>query len=129
MSSKLSKLMMLGVALVLVGSASGAGAALAAPGGKGATSSPSATLTVSPNPAPAYSSFHGQGCGYVVGKAVNIVVKQPTVWIVYPVGPDASGCIDFYGTTGAPGAYTVEASQSLGGKRPTLMASATLLVQ
>ncbi len=125
--------------VVILGAALGAGTALAAKGGVkgkpdgnggggGNGDTYTATLTVSPNPASAWTWFQAEGCGYVTGKVVNILVKNGAT-AFFGVGVDANGCISFTHSTGAPGTYTVEAHQNLKGKKQTLMASTTFAVQ
>ena len=101
-------------------------AALAARGGSGAGTA--ATLTLSPSSVASGDVFEGSGCGYVVGKQVNVVVTSPTSQTFFPVGVDGGGCIMFRTGTGAAGQYTVQTHQNLKGRRQTLMASASLTV-
>ena len=97
-------------------------------GGPNATSSGVPTLTLSPNPVAYNEIFTGTGCGYVVGKQVNVVVTSPTSQTFFPVGVDGSGCIMFRSGTGSAGQYTVQTYQKLKGRKQTLMASASLTV-
>jgi hypothetical protein len=94
-------------------------------GGAGGTGS-SATLTLSPNPVSSWSPFWGSGCGYTVGQQVNIVVNSPYWNAGFPVGVDASGCIQFQFWVDGPGTYGVKAMQ--GTKKQTVLASASLEV-
>ena len=134
----MSRIFAIVAVVVILGAALGAGTALAAKGGvkgkpggnggNGGNGETYATLTVSPNPAPAWTWFQAEGCGYVTGKVVNILVKSGAT-AFFGVGVDANGCISFMHSTGAPGTYTVEAHQNLKGKKQTLMASITFAVQ
>ncbi len=88
------------------------------------------TLVLSPNPAPAWGTlFVGTGCGYAAGAAVNIVVYAPATTYFFPVGVDATGCMQFGWWTEGGGIYTITASQNLRGRKQTLMAAAYLTVQ
>ena len=103
--------------------------ALAGKGGNGAGTTSAATLTLSPNPVASWSPFWGTGCGYTVGKQVNIVVTSPYWTAGLPVGVDGSGCVRFQFWVDGPGTYGVKAMQqsSRGGKQ-TVLASASLAV-
>jgi hypothetical protein len=103
--------------------------ALAGKGGNGGSgSASSATLTLSPNPVASWSPFWGSGCGYTVGKQVNIVVNAPSWNAGFPVGVDGSGCIQFQFWVDGPGTYGVKAMQSSKGNKQTVLASASLTV-
>lgn len=115
-------------AVVLVLALSLVPTALAGKGVGNQSGGTSATLTLSPNPVPAWSPFWGSGCGYTVGKQVNVVVNSPYWNAGFPVGVDAGGCIYFQFWVDGPGTYTVKAMQSLRGNRQTLLASASLAV-
>ena len=93
-------------------------------------SSGSATLTVTPNPVGAYgTSYSVRGSGYKVGVFVAIQLYEPGCCRFFSIMPDASGNIGFTTTTAGPGTYKVEARQQLGGRKTTLMATATFVVQ
>ncbi len=135
----MSRIFAIVAVVVILGAALGAGTALAAKGGvkgkpdgnggNGGNGGTYATLTVSPDPAPANWYFHAEGCGYVTGKMVNILVKDNGSTAFFGVGVDGNGCISFDSFTGSPGSYTLEAYQNLKGKKQTLMASTTFAVQ
>src|SRR5262245_49192065 len=55
---------------------------------------PHATLTISPKPVPAYGPYSGNGCGYVVGKPVDVAITGPMKSSL-SVTVSASGCISF----------------------------------
>ncbi|MBI1885298.1 MAG: hypothetical protein HYS09_03120 [Chloroflexi bacterium] len=124
------RILILAAIVALLGAMLVTGPALAGKPSATTTDTGTATLTASPNPAPAYGSFHGEGCSYVVGKTLNVVVHGGggTLWI----GVDSSGCMSFDWPTAAPGSYLIEAFQHLrdhGKNQWVLMASTTLLVQ
>lgn len=96
--------------------------------GKGPAPSTSATLVLSPTSVASGEVFMGSGCGYVIGKQVNVVVTSPTSQLFFGVGVDSGGCIMFRTGTGAAGQYTVQTYQKLKGRKQTLMASAPLTV-
>lgn len=100
----------------------------AAIAGKPRTGSTAATLTLSPSTVASGEVFTASGCGYVVGKQVNVVVTSPTSQTFFPVGVDGGGCIMFRTGTGAAGQYTVKTYQRLNRRKQTLMASAALTV-
>jgi hypothetical protein len=81
------------------------------------------------SPAPAYSYFHGQGCGYVLGTLVNMVLQSGTSDAFFPVGVDGAGCISFDYYSGGPGSYVLNAYQGLKGRQQTLMASTTFTIE
>jgi hypothetical protein len=116
----------LGFALVSRHAPAGAGGVLAARGGH--PTSTSATLTLSPNPVAAWSSFRGTGCGYTVGKQVNVNVDSPYWKAGFPVGASDSGCIAFTFWVDGAGSYVVKTSQALSGRKQTQMARITLTV-
>jgi len=97
-------------------------------GGHGGTGGSSATLTLSPNPVSSWSAFSGYGCGYTVGKQVNIVVNSPYWNAGFPVGVDADGCMKFQFWVDGPGTYGVKAMQNLSGNKQTVLATASLTV-
>lgn len=136
----LPRILVIVAVVVILGAAAGGGSALAAkggikgkPGGNGnggnGDNGATATLAVSPNPVPAYGFFHAQGCGYVVGKVVNVYLLDGKTTRFGAVAVDANGCISFDWDTGAPATYKLEASQNLKGKTQTLMASTTFEVR
>jgi hypothetical protein len=88
----------------------------------------SATLTLSPNSVPSWSTFSAYGCGYTVGKPVNIAVNSVYWRAGFPVGVDADGCISFDWAVDGPGTYEVKAMQNLSGNKQTVLATATLTV-
>ena len=100
----------------------------AAIAGKPRTASTAATLTLSLSTVASGEVFTASGCGYVVGKQVNVVVTSPTSQTFFPVGVDGGGCIMFRTGTGAAGQYTVKTYQRLNRRKQTLMASAALTV-
>jgi hypothetical protein len=114
------------VGFALVSRAAPAGATGVLAGRGGHANATSATLTLSPNPVAAWSSFRGSGCGYTVGKQVNISVSGPDWKAGVPVGVDASGCMSFTFWVDGPGSYTVKAMQNLSGRKQTTLASAIL---
>jgi hypothetical protein len=97
-------------------------------GGGNAGSGSSATLTLSPNPVSTWSSFSGSGCGYTVGKQVNIAVNSPYWNAGFMTGVDADGCMHFSFWVDGPGTYEVKAMQNLNGNKQTVLATATLTV-
>jgi hypothetical protein len=103
-----------------------AGTAFAAKPGSATGSA--AALSITPNPIPAWSSFHGSGCGYTVGKQVNINVYSPTWQAGFPVGVDASGCMTFMFYVDGAGSYTITSSQAAKGHRQTQIASVVVSV-
>ena len=109
------------MALTVVGSALGTGPALAG-------RAPSGTLTVTPSPARAWGSFHGAGCGYVVGALTTVAVEKPEALAFFNAIPDADGCVSFDAGTDGPGTYGVKVYQLFRNKN-TLMGAATLPVQ
>jgi hypothetical protein len=100
---------------------------IGAGGGRAATTSV-ASLALSPTSVASGDLFAGSGCGYVVGKQVNVVVTSLSSQTLFPVGVDGGGCIMFRTRTGAPGQYTMQTYQRLKGRKQTLMASASLTV-
>jgi hypothetical protein len=90
-----------------------------------------ATLDPTPNPAAANGGeVWVLGCGYVVGKSVDMAIYGPDAIISYRVAVDASGCVypsRFW--TSSPGEYGIDARQSLRGKKQVLMGAATLMVE
>jgi hypothetical protein len=132
MVGRLTNTRLLAVAAVCAALLALAPVALGAKGGNGggghAGSGSSATLTLSPSPVPSWSSFSGSGCGYTVGKQVNIVVNSPYWNAGFPVGVDTLGCIQFSFWVDGPGTYGVKAMQNLSGSRQTVLATATLTV-
>ncbi len=119
------------VAAVLLGATVAAGPALAGkPSGNGGNGGSSATLAVTPDPAPLYGFVHAEGCGYVVGKAVNIYVQNGGGGTrFFAVGVYDNSCISFDFYVGSAGDHTISAYQNLKGKQQTLMASDTFTVQ
>jgi hypothetical protein len=105
---------------------------LAAPhngGGKPSHGGGSATLTLSPTSVPSGGLFSGTGCGYTIGKQVNVSILSPSSSYFYPTGVDANGCISFGNYASEAGQYTVSTYQALsGGSKQTLMATAPLTV-
>ena len=97
-------------------------------GGGPAPSAGGPSLTVSPTSVASGDVFTGSGCGYVVGKQVNVVVTSPTSQTFFPVGVDAATCVMFRTGTGETGQYTVQTYQKLKGRKQTLMATASLTV-
>jgi hypothetical protein len=97
-------------------------------GGKPGGGSSSASLILSPNPVASWSPFWGTGCGYTVGRQVNIVVNSPYWNAGLPVGVDGNGCIRFQFWVDGPGTYGVKAMQSLSGNKQMVLASASLTV-
>jgi hypothetical protein len=116
----------LGLALVSRAGPAGANGVLAGRGG-GHTTATSATLTLSPNPVAAWSSFRGSGCGYTVGKQVNISVSGPAWKAGLPVPVNGDGCMSFTFWVDGPGAYTVKAMQNLSGRKQTTLATEVLI--
>ena len=57
-----------------------------------------------------------------------IQLYEPGCCRFFSIMPDASGNIAFSTTTVGPGTYKVEARQRLGGRKTTLMATATFVV-
>jgi len=113
-------LLVVALTLLSVGSVAAARA-------NGHSSSTTATLTVL-SPVPAYSYFHGQGCGYVVGTPVNMVLRSGTSDAFFPVGVDGSGCISFDYYSGGPGSYVLDAYQGIRSRQQTLEASTTFTI-
>ncbi|MGH2932047.1 MAG: hypothetical protein ACRDKK_04215 [Gaiellaceae bacterium] len=97
-------------------------------GGRDVSDATSSRLTVSPTSVASGDVFTGSGCGYVVGKQVNVVVTSPSSQTFFPVGVDGGGCIMFRTGTGELGQYTVQTFQRLKGRKQTLMGSASLTV-
>jgi hypothetical protein len=128
MKSIVSRILMpiLAGGLLLAGLAPGT--AVAARGGKPSPAG-AATLAVTPNPAAAFSYVHANGCGYSANQAVQINVISSTAIAAsnFPVGAD--GCFGFSWYVYGPDTYTFKAYENAGGKRPTLVASTTLIVQ
>jgi hypothetical protein len=132
MVGRLANTRLLAVAVICAALLALAPVALGAKGGNGgsgqAGSGSSATLTLSPDPVTSWSSFSGSGCGYTVGRQVNIAVNSPYWNAGFPVGVDASGCIRFSFWVDGPGTYGVKAMQNLHGNKQTVLATATLTV-
>jgi len=100
-------------------------------GGHQTTSTSRASVSASPNPvASGGSSYTLSGCGYVLGKSVNVVVNEPKAMLFTSVGTDSSGCMRLMLWTGdAPATYAISTYQQLrGGTKQTLMASTSLQV-
>jgi hypothetical protein len=90
----------------------------------------SATLTVTPNPVAAGgATYVVTGSGYKVGTFVAIQLYEPGCCRFFSIMPDANGNIAFAATTVGPGTYKVEARQRLGGRKTTLVGTATFTVQ
>lgn len=97
-------------------------------GGRDDSDAVSSRLTLSPTSVASGDVFTGSGCGYVVGKPVNVVVTSPSSQTFFPVGVNDSGCVMFRAGTGEPGQYSVQTFQKLKGRKQTLMGSASLTV-
>lgn len=115
--------------LALVMSALTAGSVFAAKGHGGGGTTTNATLLVSPNPAPAYSYVQISGCGYDPGVWVEITVQGPVALGFTSALTDSSGCFSHSWWSGDRYTYTVKTYENASAKNPTLMATATLIVQ
>jgi hypothetical protein len=114
--------------LALVTSAVTASAAFAAKGRGGSTPG-NASLTVNPNPATAYTYVQISGCGYDPGVWVEITVQGPVALGFTSALTDSAGCFSHDWWTGDPYSYLVSAYENASARKPTLMATTTMVVQ
>jgi len=114
--------------LALVTSAVSASPAFAAKG-HGGTTPQAASLTVNPNPAPAYTYVQISGCGYDPGVWVEITVQGAVALGFTSALTDSSGCFSHDWWTGDPYSYLVSTYENASARRPTLMATTTLVVR
>jgi hypothetical protein len=115
------------ISLALIMSALAVDSAFAAKG-RGGTGT-KATLIITPNPAPAFTYVQISGCGYDPAVWVDITVQEPLALGFTSALTDSSGCFSHSWWDGDPYTYTVKTYENASAKNPTLMATATLVVQ